>query len=398
MAAVSPFAVIAGLVVMVALQAALAAWLLVQRWKRLRAEAALRRSEAKATALLRMVPDLMFVMSRDGVYLDYHARTPSELFAPPEAFLGKRMRDIFPAEMADMFEHHFQRTLDADEPIVIEYSLPMPGGERHYETRLVRCDHDTVMTIVRDVTSVRQAEDDLHRAQAELARAARAGLLGELTAGIAHEVSQPLAAMITNARACLRQLDAGPDRALLVRDALEDIVSEGKRASDVITRVRGLARQAPLKRTPVSLNDVVQDVLGLCNRTLRRRGVTLRVELEPDLPPILGDRVQLQQLLLNLILNGTEAMAGVTGRSRVLTIRSGRAGDDRVALAVSDSGAGLEGLDAAAVFAPFSPVTSDSIGVDLSISRSIAEAHGGRIRVTRDTPEGATFEVELPGA
>ena len=254
------------------------------------------------------------------------------------------------------------------------------------------------MTIVRDVTSVRQAEDDLHRAQAELARAARAGLLGELTAGIAHEVSQPLAAMITNARACLRQLDAGPDRALLVRDALEDIVSDGKRASDVITRVRGLARQAPLKRTPVSLNDVVQDVLGLCNRTLRRRRVTLRVELEPDLPPILGDRMQLQQLLPNLTLNGTEAMPRLTGRLRVLTIHSGRAGADRVALPVSDSGAGLDGLAAAAVFAPLAGATGDGVGIGLSISRSIAEAHGGRIRVTRDTPQGATFEVDLPAA
>src|SRR6185503_12708227 len=102
---------------------------------------------------------------------------------------------------------------------------------RHYETRLVRCDHDTVMTIVRDVTVLRQAEDELQRAQAELTRAARTGLLGELTAGLAHEVSQPLAAMITNARACLRQLDAGPDRALMLREALEDIVSDGKRAS-----------------------------------------------------------------------------------------------------------------------------------------------------------------------
>lgn len=389
--------VIAGLIEVVAVPAALA-WMFVQRRKRLRAEAALRRSEDKATALLRMVPDLMFIMSRDGVYLDYHARTPADLFAPPDAFLGKRMRDIFPADLADTFERHFQRTLESDEPIVIEYSLPMPDGERHYETRLVRCDAETVMTIVRDVTSLRQAEDDLHRAQAELAQAARAGVLGELTTGIAHEVSQPLAAMITNARACLRQLDGGPDRALMLRDALEDIVSDGKRASDVITRVRGMARQAPLKRTPVALNAVVEDVLGLCSRTLRRRRVTVDLDLAANLPAILGDRVQLQQLVLNLILNGAEAMAEVTGRARTLIVRSWRADADRVALAVSDSGTGLEGHDTAAVFAPLAGATGDGVGIGLSISRSIAEAHGGRIRVTRDTPQGATFEVELPAA
>jgi signal transduction histidine kinase len=305
------------------------------------------------------------------------------------------MRDIFPADLAETFERHFQRTLESDEPIVIEYSLPMPDGERHYETRLVRCDHDTVMTIVRDVTSVRQAEDDLQRAQAELAQAARAGVLGELTAGIAHEVSQPLAAMITNARACLRQLDAGPDRALMLRDALEDIVSDGKRASEVITRVRGMARQTPLKRTPVALNVVVEDVLGLCSRTLRRRRVTVDLDLAPNLPPILGDRVQLQQLLLNLILNGADAMAEVTGRARTLTVRSWRADADRVALAVSDSGTGIEGHDTAAVFAPLASAKGDVAGIGLSISRSIAEAHGGRIRVTRDTAV-RTFEVYRP--
>lgn len=395
---VSPSAVFAGLVALVAIQLTLAAWIVVQRRRRLRVEAALRRSEAKVTALMRMVPDLMFVMSRDGVYLDYHARNPRELFAPPEAFLGKRIRDIFPPDLADTFEHHFRRTLDSDEPIVIEYSLPMPGGDRHYETQLVRADQDTVMAIVRDVTPVRQAEDDLHRAQKELAQAARAGVLGELTAGIAHDVSQPLTAMITNARACLRQLDAGPDRALMLRGALEEIVDEGKRAGEVITRVRGMARQAPLTRIPVALNEIVEDVLRLCSRTLRRRRVTVGVELEPDLPEILGDPVQLRQLLLSLILNAADAMAAVTERSRVLTVRSWRVAPDRVAVAVSDSGMGLEGQDAAAVFTPIFSARTDSKAGGLSISRSIAEAHGGRIRVTRDTPQGATFEVELPGA
>jgi C4-dicarboxylate-specific signal transduction histidine kinase len=142
---------------------------------------------------------------------------------------------------------------------------------------------------------------------------------------------------------------------------------------------------------------VIDDVLGLCGRTLRRRRITVDLELEPNLPPILGDRVQLRQLLLNLILNGAEAMAGVTGRSRRLTVRSWRADAERVALAVSDSGTGLEGHDAATVFAPLARAKPDGVAVGLSVSRSIAEAHGGCIRVTRDTPQGATFEVELPG-
>jgi C4-dicarboxylate-specific signal transduction histidine kinase len=343
------------------------------------------------------VPDLMFVMSRDGVYLDYHARDPVDLFVPPDQFIGKQMKDVFPAEVAALFKAPFEQALASDEPVVVEYSLPMADGERHYETRLVRCERDTIVTIVRDVTSRYQAEEALHKAQAELARAVRVRALGEVATGIAHEVSQPLAAIIINARAGLRHLDAHASNPSIVRDVLQDIVADGQRASDVIGRVRGMAKQNPLRRTPLAINDVIEDVVALSSSMLRQRRVTLAVELATSLPPVLGDRVQLQQVLVNLLLNAAESMQGSNGHGGRVVIRSMQR-DTKVAVAVQDSGGGLQGADLDHVFTPFFTTKPDGMGVGLSISRSIVEAHGGALTVASNSPQGATFEFELPTA
>src|SRR5262245_20617484 len=242
--------------------------LLEVRRRRTRVEDTLRVSEARNVALLRMVPDLMFVMSRDGVYLDYHARDPGDLFVPPEQFIGKHIGEVFPPELAEPFKAVFQQALTSDEPVTIEYSLQMPDGERQFETRLLRCDNDTIMTIVRDVTKRHLAEEALHRAQAELAQATRLGALGELAASIAHEVNQPLSAIITNARACLRRFDASQVDTQTVREVLHDIVADGKRATDVISRIRSMVKQAPQHRGALSVNDVIENVIALSRRLL----------------------------------------------------------------------------------------------------------------------------------
>lgn len=377
-------------------QLGLFAGLVVFRRRRKRAEAALHRSEARTSAILRMVPDLMFVMSRDGVYLDYHARDPRDLFVSPEQFLGKRIQNIFPPDLAAMFERHFAEALASDEPVVFEYSLPMPTGERQYETRLVRCDNETIMTIVRDVTSRHQAEEELHKAQVELAKAVRVRALGELAAGIAHEVSQPLAAIITNARAGLRHFATHPSDPAMLRDVLQDIVADAQRASHVITRVRGMTKQEPLRRAPLAINDVIEDVVALSGRTLRQRRVTLALELASDLPRVVGDRIQLQQVLVNLVLNAADAMQSSNGRGRLLIIRSSER-HGHVAVAVQDSGDGLQKAELDRIFTPFFTTKPDGMGVGLSISRSIVEAHGGTLTLVGNSSEGATFEFELPG-
>jgi len=371
--------------------------LLEVRRRRTRVEDTLRVTEARNAALLRMVPDLMFVMSRDGVYLDYHARDPGDLFVPPEQFIGKHIGEVFPPELAEPFKAVFQQALTSDEPVTIEYSLQMPEGEQHFETRLLRCDNDTIMTIVRNVTKRHQSEEALHRAQAELAQATRLGALGEVAASIAHEVNQPLSAIITNARACLRQLDASPVDVQGVRDALHDVVSDGKRATDVISRIRGMVKQAPQHRGAVSVNDVIENVIALSRRLLRERRVHLHLTLADDLPMVAGDRVQLQQVLLNLVLNAADAMQATMPRARTLRIRSDRC-PHGIVVSVADSGSGFSDDHLRRVFTPFFTTKPEGMGIGLSISRSIVEAHGGRLNLTQNSHNGATFELELPVA
>jgi PAS domain S-box-containing protein len=368
--------------------------LLAQHQRRRRAEGALQRTEARNAAILRTVPDLMFVLSLDGVYLDYHAPSPEALFVPPERFIGKHMRDVLPPDLAQAFEPLLQRAITAGEPVSFEYSLPIGGEDRHFESRLVRCDNDTVMCIVRDVTANRQSAEQLHQAQTELAQATRVRSLGELATGIAHEVNQPLSAIITNARAGLRGLD-GSSGAVDLRDVLQDIVSDGKRATDVIARIRGLVKQLPTRPGPIDINEVIDDVVALSRRTLHQHHVSVEVNRAEDLPLVTGDRIQLQQVLLNLVLNAADAMRSVDADARVLEISTART-NGVVRVSVHDSGPGLNEYSVRRLFTPFFTTKPDGMGVGLSISRSIVEAHGGHLALSKNSDRGATFEFELP--
>jgi C4-dicarboxylate-specific signal transduction histidine kinase len=260
----------------------------------------------------------------------------------------------------------------------------------------MRCDNDTLISIIRDITANRKAAEQLHQTQLELAQATRVRSLGELATGIAHEVSQPLAAMITNARAGLRRLEGScPPEEL--RGVLNDIVSDGKRATDVITRVRGLVKQAPMRPTALDVNDVVDDVIALSRPMLRERSVRLEIQRVPDLPRVTGDRIQLQQVLLNLVINAADAMRAVSAHARVLEIRTAR--DNRhISVLVHDSGPGLTEASVRRIFTPFFTTKPDGMGVGLAISRSIVEAHGGHLNLKSNSGDGATFELELPVA
>ena len=238
------------------------------------------------------------------------------------------------------------------------------------------------------------AEEALLEAQAELARVTRAVDMGELVATIAHEVNQPLTAIVTNGNFCLRRLEGVTPNLDELRAAIAEIVSDGARASAVISRIRRLLRKGAPRRTGLDINRIIQDVGILLRTELTRGHVSLRIDLAPDLPRVAGDQVQLQQVLINLIMNAVEAMRLCAERPRKLLIRSAKS-TDGVLVQVQDSGPGIEPRLADRIFEPFFTTKAEGIGMGLAISHTIIESHGGHLSLASSS-EGALFEFILP--
>src|SRR5262249_47683069 len=250
---------------------------------------------------------------------------------------------------------------------------------------------------LQDVTDSKVAEEALNKARSELAHMARITTLSALTASIAHEVNQSLTAIVADGTASLNWLAAAPPNLDRVRDALDAIVTDGHRAADVIQRIRQLATKRAPRKDRLDVNGVVGDMEPLMRAELRRHEVALTLDLVPGLPPVIGDRVQLQQVLLNLVMNGIEAMAVVTDRPRELLIRSGPHEEDQVLVAVHDTGVGIDPNDLDQLFNAFFTTKPAGMGIGLSICRSIVDAHGGRLWATPNAGYGATFHFALPG-
>jgi len=253
-----------------------------------------------------------------------------------------------------------------------------------------------ILGIVENITERRKAEEALSLAQAELAHVSRVMTMGEMTASIAHEVNQPLAAIMTNGDACLKWLTRTPPELEKVRVALEQITLAAKRGSEVIRRIRALVRKTNAHKTSLDINDVAEEVAALVHGEARKHGVSLRTELAPALPAIEGDRIQLQQVILNLLMNGIEASQAVKDRPRELTIRSQPHPPDSVLVAVQDTGVGLDPGQMSRLFEVFFRTKPNGMGMGLSISRSIIEAHRGRLWASRNAGPGATFQFILP--
>jgi PAS domain S-box-containing protein len=263
------------------------------------------------------------------------------------------------------------------------------------------------VVVVVDITERKRAEEELNQkevslreAQTQLAHISRVTTMGELAASIAHEVNQPLGAIANNVNACLRLLPSGSENLQEVEGALSDIVRGVDRVNSIIVRMRALAKKAPPEMARLHLEDVVIDVLSLIHHELTRRHVTIHTELSKDLPLILADRIQLQQVLLNLVMNGVEAMDEVAEGERKISIRARRHEHNRrpaVLVSVQDSGVGLKPGEVDRLFEAFYTTKAHGIGMGLAISRSIVEAHGGRLWVASDGgSRGATFEFILP--
>ena len=303
------------------------------------------------------------------------------------------------ALLGDMLERVRNEAADFE----YEHRLLMPDGSVKYVHLVAHATRDgsgrpEYIGAARDVTQNRVAQDALSTARSELVRVARVTSLGALTASIAHEVNQPLSGIITNASTCLRMLAADPPNIDGARDTARRAIRDVNRASDVIARLRALFTKKSMASEAVDLNEAAREVIALSVSELQRGRVILRSEFAEDLPPVRGDRVQLQQVILNLLLNATDAMSCIEDRPRQLLIKTEREPDegDLVRLAVRDTGIGFGASGVERLFDAFYTTKSGGMGIGLSISRSIVESHRGRLGATQNEGPGATFWFSIP--
>jgi PAS domain S-box-containing protein len=298
----------------------------------------------------------------------------------------------------------FQAMLEAQklgQDYIHEYRLLMPDGaiKYLYVVASARRDEDgelEYIAAVQDVTPRRQSEEALTKARSDLARVARVSSLGALTASIAHEVNQPLSGIVTNAGTCMMMLDEEPPDINGARETARRTIRDGNRAAEVIARLRALFTKSESALEAIDLNLVAREVIALAMSELQRNRVVVRAELANDLPPIGGDRVQLQQVILNLLLNASDAMSAISDRARQVVVRTERDSGDGVRLSVQDAGAGFDPETANHLFDAFYTTKDGGMGIGLSVSRSIITSHGGRLWASRNKGPGVTFSFSIP--
>jgi PAS domain S-box-containing protein len=309
------------------------------------------------------------------------------------------LQRIYPEDLA-LVRRTIDRASSGRKDIDHEHRLLMPDDSVKHVHVVARAISDEPGNIgfvgaVMDVTVAKLAEEELQEAQTELAHATRLTALGELTASIAHEVNQPLAGVVSSGNAALRWLNSQPPSIENAKLSVEHVTKAGKRAAEVIQRIRALSQKTVVQKAPLDINDVIEDVMPLVRHELLVHSVSLRLELAAALPPVVGDRIQLQQVIVNLLMNSIQAMRSVTDRSRELLIRSREHGTDQILVAVEDSGTGIEPQNVDRLFNAFFTTKPDGMGIGLSICRSIIEQHGGRIWATRNSGVGSTFQFTL---
>ena len=321
-------------------------------------------------------------------------------FDPATKITTQWARDFIHPEDLQSFDAGFARSLGGADFDLTFRIVTRSGRVKHLHSiaRLVDRVEGRPLFIgaMQDVTETKLAEEALNRARSELARVARISTLSTLTASIAHEVNQPLSGIITNAGTCLRMLDADPPNVEGARETARRTIRDGQRASEVITRLRALFSKREFILESLDLNEVMQEVIALSRSDLQRNRVALQSELADGLPSVTGDRIQLQQVILNLLRNASDAMVDVDDRPRQLLIKTEGEATDRVRVSVRDAGVGIDAQSMNKLFEAFYTTKSDGMGIGLSISRSIVERHHGRLWAEPNDGPGATFAFSIP--
>jgi PAS domain S-box-containing protein len=366
-------------------------------------EQQLRDKEEQTRQILDAIPQQVFVFSADWTPLFANQRELEYTgLSLQEAQSKDAVAKIFHPEDFKTLEVLRERMGSEGTPFEMEARIR--GNDGQYRWFLIRDNslRDEQGRVVRwygtrtDIEDRKRAEEAYFKAQAELAHITRVMTMGELAASIAHEVNQPLSGVVINGNTCLRWLAANPPNLDEAREAARRIVRDGKRAGDVVARIRALATKSSSNKERVNINEAIQDVVGLTRDEVRRKAATLKMELAERLPPVMGDRVQLQQVLLNLVMNGVDAMSAVEGRARELVIKAQNDEGGQVRVEVRDSGVGLNEDSIQKIFNPFYSTKPAGMGMGLSISRSIIQNHGGRIWATLNDGPGTTFHFTVP--
>ena len=372
--------------------------------ERQRAEEALRRSEgylAEAQRLTHTGSWAWRVAGRDALHLSeewyrIYGFDPKEGLSAWE----KRLSRIHPEDRAK-WQEATDRAIGEKSDYEVEFRILLPDGTvKHIHTvghPVLSASGDLVQFVgsSMDISASKRAEEALRQAQADLARVNRVTTMGELTASLAHEVNQPIAAALTNANTCLRWLTRDHPDLEEAREAASRIVKDATRAAGIISRVRLLFKKGTPQRELVDVNEAIREMIVLLRSEATRYNITVRMELAADLPLIMGDRVQLQQVLMNLIVNGIDAMKEVDAARR-LAVKSHRTEEEEVLVSVSDTGVGLPPQQADQLFNAFFTTKPNGTGMGLRISRSIVESHGGRLWAEDNSPRGASFHFALP--
>jgi PAS domain S-box-containing protein len=378
--------------------------------QRKKEESARRYSEERYRVVVETASDAVISLDESSAILLANPATTRVFGYDPAELIGKPLTILMPEFMRKLHEAGFKRYLATGQRHINWQSTELTGLRKNGQEfpvevsfgELTKDGHRVFTGFIRDISERKQAEEmrkhaqkAIQTTQAELARVSRFTTMGELAASIAHEVNQPLTAVNNNSNACLRLLanqNLQPD---VLRRALEEIVADGTRASAIIARIRGLIKKAPVEKNRLDVNEVIGEVLAMMGHGFEENRIVLQSELAEALPPVLGDRVQLQQVLLNLIMNGVEAMTAIIDRPRLLRVQSRIDESGDVLIAVRDSGTGL-GSEADRVFTPFFTTKANGMGMGLPISRSLIEGHGGRLWATPNDPHGAVFFFALP--
>jgi two-component system sensor kinase FixL len=378
-------------------------------WGRLLSRAGLpdrdeQRSDEKFRLAVEASPNGIVLVDRDGRIVLVNTETERLFGYARKELIGRDAHVLVPARFRGAQPHHGSGFLAAPEARATGagrelFALRKDGTEFPVEIGLSpiqSAEGELVLTVIVDITARKRAEAEAVRQRSELAHLSRVTMLGELSGSMAHELNQPLTAILSNAQAAQRFLAQDPIDLDEVRAILADIVEQDKRAGEVIRRLRMLLKKGEVQQQPLDVNDVVQDVLKLIRSDLQNHGVTARTALALDLPAVSGDRVQLQQVLLNLVMNACDAVNGNAPVDRRVVVRTELSAEEVVRVSVSDRGEGIAPGALEQVFAPFFTTKAQGLGLGLSVCRSIIAAHGGKLWAANNPDRGATFLFTLP--